>query len=41
MQREYEKPLVEIVDAEQLIESVGAKAATSVTGGTTYPGIPD
>jgi hypothetical protein len=40
MQREYEKPLVEIVDAEQLIESVGAKAATSVTGGMTYPGVP-
>jgi hypothetical protein len=35
----YEKPVVEIVDAEQLIESVGAKAATSVTGGSTLPPI--
>lgn len=34
----YEKPVVEVVDAEQLIESVGARAATSVTGNfTTEP----
>lgn len=41
MQRDeqYQKPTVEVVDAEQLIESLGAKAATSVTGGSTptYP----
>ena len=31
MQQRYEKPVVEVVDAEELIESVGAKAATSVS----------
>jgi len=30
--KSYEKPVVEVVDAEQLIESVGAKAATVVSG---------
>jgi hypothetical protein len=40
MQQEYEKPLVEIVNAEELIESVGAKAATSVTGETSPTGGP-
>ncbi len=37
MQRDqqYEKPVVEVVDAEELIESVGARAATSVSGNFT------
>jgi len=34
MQKSYEKPVVEIVDAEQLIESVGAQAATTVSNPT-------
>jgi len=32
--KSYEKPVVEVVDAEQLIESVGARAATNVSGDT-------
>jgi hypothetical protein len=31
MQKRYEKPVVEIVNAEELVESVGAQAATSVS----------
>jgi len=38
MQLDYQKPIVEIVDADQLIESVGAQAATTVSG-NTIPGI--
>jgi hypothetical protein len=34
----YEKPVVEIVDAEELVESVGAQAATTVSG-YTFPQI--
>ena len=29
--QQYEKPVVEVVNAEELIESVGARAATSVS----------
>lgn len=34
---QYEKPVVDVVDAERLIEDVGAKAATSVTGNDFNP----